>query len=144
MKAILFFVAAGIVLDSHRQAAAAIAAKTGKKVVFRNGTSPDLTNEKPEANEGVAGKVPKAYADFPRYNDAGELESPGTAPAPGNPDNKPLNLLGLPEGSPDNREDLKRALEEMGVEFHPNAKTDKLADLFREAVEAKIAAEKIG
>ena len=125
MNAILYFVAAGVVQDSHKAIAATIHKETGKRVVFRNGIH---RGETPEANEGVAGHVPKAYAHFPHYNDAGTLIS-GPASVPPPKDVK-LNSIGLPEGSPEDREGLKAALEAEGVVFHANAKLDKLVDLY--------------
>ena len=130
MKAILFFVAAGIVSESDRSAANEIATNTGKKVVFRNRDCPE--SEKPEANEGVAGKVPPAYAKFDRYDDSGELVTAAT-PAPKLAlADRPLNALGLPagEGCPEDRDALKEALTAEGIPFHGNAKTDALVDLY--------------
>lgn len=131
MKAILFFVAAGFVRDSHKEAATAINAVTGKKVVFRNATSATLTGEKPEPNDGVAGDVPDTYSAFPRYDNAGELVSGGEAPAPAATDRK-LNAIGLPdgEGCPEDRDALKEALEAEEIGFHPNTKLEKLVDLY--------------
>lgn len=132
MKAILFFVAAGFVRDSHKEAATAINAVTGKKVVFRNATSATLTGEKPEPNDGVAGDVPDTYSDFPRYDNAGELVSGGEAPADAPKADRKLNAIGLPdgEGCPEDRDALKEALEAEGIEFHGNAKLEKLVDLY--------------
>lgn len=130
MKAILFFVAAGFVRESHREAAAAINAATGKRVVFRNATSAAVTNEKPEANEGVAGDVPPQYASFPRFDDAGQLVSGGDAQGTPAAPEGPKNALGLPQGAPEDRESLKAALDDAGIEYHGNAKTEKLADLW--------------
>lgn len=130
MKAILFFVAAGIVRESDRLTAAAIAKATDKRVVFRNATSAAVSNEKPEANEGVAGAVPPQYASFPRFDDAGQLVSGGEAGnTPAAPEG-PKNALGLPQGAPEDRESLKAALDDAGIEYHGNAKTEKLADLW--------------
>lgn len=134
MKAILFFVAAGLVRDAHRDAAAKIAETTGKRVVFRNGSSAAQSGEKPEPNEGVAGKVPAPYAAFPAYDDNGQLVSKGTAPEGSTSPaaERKLNAIGLPdgEGCPTDRESLKAALDAEGIEYHGNAKTDKLADLY--------------
>lgn len=133
MKAILFFVAAGLVRDTHRETAAKIAETTGKRVVFRNASSAAQSGEKPEPNEGVAGAVPAPYAAFPRFDEAGQLVSKGDAPeASTSPAERKLNAIGLPdgEGCPEDRESLKAALDAEGIEFHGNAKTDKLADLY--------------
>lgn len=133
MKAILFFVAAGFVRDSHKQAATAINAATGKKVVFRNGTSASLTGEKPEPNDGVAGDVPKPYEAFTRYDDTGNVIGKGEPVAAPSPlADRKLNAIGLPDGDgcPEDREGLKAALEAEGIEFHGNAKLEKLVDLY--------------
>lgn len=133
MKAILFFVAAGLVRDSHREAAAKIAEVTGKRVVFRNASSAAQSGEKPEPNEGVAGAVPAPYSAFPRFDDAGAVASKGEAPkAATSPAERKLNAIGLPdgEGCPEDRESLKAALDAEGIEYHGNAKTEKLADLY--------------
>ena len=130
MKAILYFVAAGFVRDTHREAAKTIADATGKKVVFRNGSAND--SEKPEANEGVAGEVPKNYADFDRYDDNGKLAK-GEIPASASlVTDRKLNAIGLPddEGCPETRDDLKAALTAEGIEYHGNASTEKLAALY--------------
>jgi len=133
MKAILYFVAAGFVRDSHKQAATAINAETGKKVVFRNGTSASLTGEKPEPNDGVAGQVPEPYAAFTRYDDKGKVigKAEPVAPLVALADRK-LNAIGLPDGDgcPEDRETLKAALDAEGIEYHGNAKTEKLVDLY--------------
>lgn len=133
MKAILYFVAAGFVRDAHKAAATTINAATGKKVVFRNATTATLTGEKPEPNDGVAGAVPEPYASFLTYDDAGNVvgEAPKvSAFAPLS--ERPLNSIGLPanEGCPEDREELKEALDAEGIEYHGNAKTEKLADLY--------------
>jgi pyridoxine/pyridoxamine 5'-phosphate oxidase len=43
-----------------------------------------------------------------------------------------LNSIGLPdgEGNPEDREALKKALEDEGISFHGNASTDKLVTLY--------------
>lgn len=131
MKAILYFVAAGIVRDGHRDAATAINRETGKKVVFRN--SDTAENEKPEANEGVAGRVPSNYESFTKYSDSGKVTAKGEIPAPSSlVADRPLNAIGLPdgEGCPEDRDALKAALEAEGIEFHANAKTEKLVELY--------------
>lgn len=132
MKPIFYFVSAGRVRQVDRDAATAINAATGKRVVFRNGTTGD---EAAEPCGATAGKcVPPQYASLPRYNNAGELVGTGNAPeAPegGTDEPGPLNALGLPEGYPDTRDGIKEALEAAGVEFHTNMKTDKLVDLYR-------------
>lgn len=128
MKAILFFVAAGLVLEAHRVTAAAIAEKTGKKVIFRNNVD---NEERPEENEGVAGEVPKAFEHFTRYDDAGEIISQGEQPPPP-PPGGPLNVLGLPMGCPDNKDALREALDAAGVDYHGNAKIEKLVDLYKD------------
>jgi hypothetical protein len=133
MKAILFFVSAGFVAAAHKEAAAAIAAATGKKVVFRNATAATFSGENPEPNEGVAGKVPESYAKFTRYDDAGQVIGNGSpVAAPAALADRKLNVIGLPdgEGCPEDREALKAALEAEGIDFHGNAKTEKLADLY--------------
>ena len=126
MKAILYFVAAGIVLDTHQDAAAIIHKETGKRVVFRNAHT---SGENPEANEGVAGRVPKSYDHFVRYGDDGGFLTSGPTPAAHK--EAALNGIGLPKGAPEDREGLKAALEAEGVAFHGNAKLDKLIDLYR-------------
>jgi hypothetical protein len=131
MKAILFFVAAGIVREAHKEAATAINAATGKKVVFRNGSVAD--NEKAEACEGVAGDpIPAPYANLPRYDNAGKLAKEGAPAAAAPLTDRKLNAIGLPdgEGCPEDREALKAALEAEGIDFHEKAKTEKLADLY--------------
>ena len=142
MKAILFFVAGGRVGDSHKSDATALSTATGKKVVFRNSSLARSTGENPEACEGVAGDVPENYAArFPTYSMEGKATVPEggltvlDAPA------GELNALGLPKGCPEDRNALKQALTDEGVEFHPNMRTEKLIDLFREAVLAKQAPE---
>lgn len=142
MKAILFFVPAGRVNDSHKADATALSTATGKRVVFRNSSLARSTGENPEPCDGVAGDVPDNYAArFPTYSMDGEAQAPEggltvlAGPAP------ELNALGLPKGCPEDRNALKEALTNEGVEFHPNMKTEKLIDLFREAVLAKQAPE---
>lgn len=135
MKAILYFVASGRVRDGHKEAATVIAAESGKKVVFRNGTVAEGTGERPEPNEGVAGVIPSQYAGFDRYDDKGKL----TKAAPslvetGDGEEVELNEIGLPVGSPDNIETLREALTDAGVEFHPRNKLEKLTDLYRSEV----------
>ena len=132
---ILFFVKSGLASDKDQTGATALAAKTGKRVVFRNATVAKQTNEKPEPCIGVAGLVPPAYAAaFPVYDADGNATPPEgglsvvDTPAP------ELNALGLPKGCPEDRDALKEALTMAKVEFHPNMKTDKLIDLFRAAV----------
>ncbi len=132
---ILFFVKSGLASDKDQTAATELAAKTGKRVVFRNATVAKVTNEKPEPCIGVAGLVPDAYAAaFPVYALDGTVTQPeGGADIVDMP--KPeLNALGLPKGCPEDRDALKEALTMAKVEFHPNMKTDKLIDLFRAAV----------
>ncbi len=138
MKAILFFVPSGRVLDSHKQAATALAAATGKKVVFRNSTIAVSTGEKPETCEGVAGTIPPAYAArFASYDAEGNATVPeGGIPGPEGVIVE-INALGLPKGCPDDRNALKQALKDEGVEFHPNTKTETLVDLFRVKVLAR-------
>ena len=126
MKAILFFVVAGNVLTQHKAAAESITKATGKKVVFRSASS--IATEKPEPNEGVAGDVPKAYAHYPIYDNAGNVTANA---APAAPVEVKLNDLGLPMGSPIDREGLKAALDAEGVVYHGNTKLDKLIDLYR-------------
>lgn len=131
MKAILFFVAAGIVREHHREAATAINAATNKRVVFRNGSVGDA--ERPEANEGVAGfPIPAAYASAPHYDNAGKLISAGEAPAAGDAPERKLNAFGVPDedGAPTDRESLKSVLDDAGVEYHANASTEKLVGLY--------------
>ncbi len=142
MKAILFFVASGRVLDSHKGTATDIAAKSGKRVVFRNASLANSTGENPEQCEGVTGLVPEAYAArFPTYDAEGNATPPEggltvlDGPAP------ELNALGLPKGCPEDKEALKEALKDEGVDFHPRMGVEKLVTLFRETVLAKIAAE---
>lgn len=134
MKAILFFVTAGIVAESQKAVAAVINSQTGKKVVFRNGTSAALSGEKPEPNDGVAGNVPATYASFTRYDDEGNVISKGEtfSESLAHPSERKLNAIGLPDGEdcPENREALKAALDAEGIEYHGNAKTEKLADLY--------------
>lgn len=142
MKAILFFVPSGRVNASHKADATALSAATGKKVFFRNSSVARSTGENPEPCEGVAGDVPDTYAArFPTYS----MEGKATAPEGGlslveGPAGE-LNALGLPKGCPEDRNAMKQALTDEGVEFHPNMKTEKLIDLFREAVLAKQAPE---
>lgn len=134
MKPIFYFVSAGRVRQVNRDAATAINAATGKRVVFRNGTCGD---ESAEPCGGTAGKcIPPQYAGLPRYSDTGELVDTGdTVEAAETPTDEPgeLNALGLPEGCPDTREGIKEALEGAGIEFHGNSKTEKLVDLYRES-----------
>jgi hypothetical protein len=138
MKAILFFVPSGRVTDSHKEEGTALAAATGKKVVFRNSTIAISTGEKPEPCEGVAGTIPPAYAArFPSYDAKGNATVPeGGLLAPEGRIVE-MNVLGLPKGCPDDRNALKAALKDEGVEFHPNTKTETLVDLFRATVLAK-------
>lgn len=132
MKAILYFVSSGIVREAHREAATAINAKTNKRVVFRNSTVAD--GEKAEENEGVAGEViPANYERFSRYNDKGTLVEEGRLPdIATSAASRKLNVIGLPdgEGCPEDRDGIKEALEAEGVEFHGNAKTEKLVELY--------------
>ena len=133
MKAILYFVAAGIVLPRHQDAAKALSGATGKRVVFRNADTG--STEKPEANEGVAGKVPDNYVGFESFGDDGKVSHKGeqaAAPAPVAGDERTLNSIGLPEGDgcPATRDELKKALEAEGIEYHGNASTDKLVALY--------------
>lgn len=138
MNRILFFISAGRVREFDRSAASAINEATGKPVVFRNGTMGDGAMED---CAGVAGKcIPAQYASKPHYSLTGELVD---TPAPEAPEASTdgdsaketpsgnLNALGLPEGHPPTRDAIKEALENAGVEFHPNAKTEKLVDLYR-------------
>jgi hypothetical protein len=129
MNAILYFVMAGIVLAIHQAAAAAIATATGKRVVFRNASAPP---GKPEANLGVAGRVPAEYASFPTYDDSGTLMNAEVATPTPTPKAKDArkNAIGLPVGCPEDREGLKAALDTAGIEYHGNAKIEKLAGLF--------------
>lgn len=134
MKAILFFVASGVALDSHKAAATTLAEATGKRVVFRNSNLARSTGENPEICEGVAGDIPDSYAArFPSYDAKGNATEPAglelVETAPGE-----MNALGLPHGSPEDRNALKAALKDEGVEFHPNTKTETLVDLFRSEV----------
>ena len=131
MKAILYFVSAGRVRDSHKEAATAINTVTNSKVVFRNASSAAASSELPEANEGVAGLVPEAYNKFTHYDDKGEVISKQVIASPAVTDRK-LNSIGLPdgEGCPNDREELKEALEAHGIEFHGNSKLEKLVDLY--------------
>lgn len=130
MNAILYFVTAGFVRESHREAASIIAEKTGKKVVFRNATG--YETETPEDNEGVAGLVPAAYARATRYDDEGAVVSPGCASPSIPAGERKLNAIGLPDGdgNPEDRDGLKGALKAEGIDFHGNAKTDTLVDLY--------------
>ena len=148
MKAILYFVAAGIVLPRHTDAAEVIAKKTGKRVVFRNADTGQT--EKPEANEGVAGKVPENYKAFAIFGDTGAKKGDGNADAsnrdPGKPKSdstsstttepgtteRKFNALGVvdEEGAPADRDALKGILTQEGIEFHGNAKTEALVDLY--------------
>jgi hypothetical protein len=131
MKAILFFVAAGIVREAHKEAATAINAATGKKVVFRNGSIEG--NERAETCEGTAGApIPPQYADLPHYDNAGKLTKEAAKPASLAVVDRKLNSIGLPdgEGCPEDRESLKAALDAEGIEYHANAKTEKLAELY--------------
>lgn len=135
MKAILFFVASGVALDSHKAAATTLAEATGKRVVFRNSNLARTTGESPEPCEGVAGDVPDNYAArFPSYDAKGNATEPeGGLQLVETPEGE-LNALGLPKGSPEDRNDLKAALKDAGVEFHPNTKTETLVDLFKSEV----------
>ena len=146
MKAILFFVAAGVVLPRHQDAAKAIADKTGKRVVFRNSSVAE--SEKPEANEGVAGAVPENYKAFTQYGDKGATTSKGDAnvtnrdpgilktdaTTPAGTGERKLNALGVPDedDAPTDRDGLKGILTEQGIEFHGNAKTETLVALYNE------------
>lgn len=137
MKAILYFVAAGIVLPRHQDAAKVINEVTRKRVVFRNA---DVGHgERAEANEGVAGKVPPNYEGATVYGDDGKVVTGGTAAAPAptgggspQPTERKLNAFGVPddEGAPTDRESLKKCLDDAGVEYHGNAKTDALIALY--------------
>ena len=148
MKAILYFVAAGVVLPRHTEAAAIIGKETGKRVVFRN--SDTGHNEKPEANEGVAGNVPDNYGAFTKFNDSGKTgkkaddslntekgtggigagQTGGSGPAGST--ERAMNTFGVPDedGAPTDRDSLKESLTAEGVEFHGNAPTDKLIALY--------------
>jgi len=137
MKAILFFVAAGIVSEANCKTADAIAKETGKRVVFRNASSAEQTSERPEPNDGVAGVVPSTYKAFPRYDDAGKLASEGEVTTEDAPE-QALNALGLPEGHPDDKEGLKAALASEGVDFHPNTGINKLVALYKEQFNIEI------
>lgn len=133
MKPIFYFVSAGRIRQPDRDAATAINEATGKRVVFRNGTSGE---EAAEPCSATAGKcVPPQYKHLPHYDSAGNLVDNGAPQEAGQeaiqeiPES--LNSYGLPEGCPDTRDGLKEALESASIEFHPNIKTDKLIDLYR-------------
>lgn len=131
MKSILYFVIAGFVRESAKLAAKVIAEKTGARVVFRNASS-GLSGGQPEACQGVAGHVPPEYAHLPTFCDKGNLTNAGAKAAAPVADERKLNSIGLPdgEGCPTDREGVKAALEAEGIEFHGNAKLEKLVDLY--------------
>jgi hypothetical protein len=130
--AIIFFIPRPRPSKEEQAAATELARRSGARVVFRNANGATRSDEKPEACLAVAGApIPAHYAAaFPLCDENGIQAAPeppeGTEAAP-----EPVNALGLPEGHPDNREDLAAALTEAGVSFHPNTGTEKLAAFYR-------------
>ena len=135
MKAIIYFVALGRASSADISAAKLISEHTSERVVFRNGTIAAQNSEAPEPCIAYAGLVPKseAYETKPVFSvkDGKVVEAKASQ---GEDSSEELNSIGLPIGSPDSRKDLKEALEEAGIEFHGNAKTDTLAELYRDEV----------
>jgi hypothetical protein len=135
MKAIIFFVAFGRPLAEDIDAAKTIADHANERVVFRNGSLAAQNSEAPEPCLGYAGIVPEseAYQTKPTYtiNEDGEVETvePGDGIVKFEQEAE-VNEIGLPIGSPDNRDDLKAALDEAEVEYHGNAKTNVLVALY--------------
>lgn len=128
---ILYFVPSAKVRPADKAAATAINAATNIPVVFRNASIDNASAEFPEQNKGVAGKVPAKYAGAVRYDDSGTIVESGT-PAPVlEVVEVEKNELGLPVSCGiETREALKKALDEAGIDFHGNAKTEALVDLY--------------
>ena len=130
MRAIIFFVPFGKASEENIKDAKLISESSGERVVFRNGSLAAQYDEVPEPALGYAGLVPdlEGYKGKTIYGVANGKVAKGEAPEP---EDKPeLNKLGLPIGSPETREELKEALNEADIEFHGNAKTAILAELY--------------
>lgn len=124
MKAILYFVPNGNATEENLNAAKVIATKQSMRVVFRNATVAEDTGESPEPNEGVAGEVPSTYRHFAQYCDKGTLSQDATPL-------EPVEAAKLTEdGLPIDKEAMKQALTDAGVEFHPKYNLEKLTALY--------------
>lgn len=129
---ILYFVKSGKVRDEHKKAASAIEFENRNfNVVFRNSTVEDQTSDFPEKADGVAGKVPAKYQGYAVYDDDGELTKAESTKPKELEAASEVNELGLPKGSPSNREELVEALQSRDIKFHARANVEKLTDLYR-------------
>ena len=128
MKAIIYFVALGRPQKADIEAAKLISEHTSERVVFRNGTIAAQNSEAPEPCLAYAGLVPKseAYETKPIFSVNSKNKVVESKASKEEDSSKDLNSIGLPIGSPDSRDALKEALKEAGIEFHGNAKTEKL------------------
>ena len=137
MKAIIYYVPFGRPLEDDTANAKLIAAETGERVVFRNGSLASSNSEAPEPCVGYAGQVPdsEAYKTKPVYsvNEDGEV-SKDAEPETDAEDEEETNKLGLPLGSPETAKELKAVFDEHEIEYHKSAKVGVLVDLYRSEI----------
>lgn len=141
MEKILYFVRRGQPTPADKSAAEKLSQDKPARVLFRNSSAQGTLTDRAEDCDAVAvndpALVPKAYAGGVVIVVSGEGESLSFK-ASGAPPVKEVssakNALGLPEGAPKNRSELREALDAEGVDYHKNAPTEKLVDLLTSAV----------
>lgn len=130
---ILFFTTGGILTPELEEAGRAIEAKHGKNVVIRN---PDAygPGDFIEPGFAVAGKVPKDYADrFPRVSLEKGYELIPLSGAAAEKVKEAASTADKPK-EPKTKAEAKKALDDLGAEYHANQPLPALVKLWKEAV----------